>query len=96
MLAMSLTPDDRPSKIEPLGYAGPLEHTGKDSLDPACCLVCGAMVCVPFITGIMAIVFGISSMRYRRPLAETFVTVGGIVLGVGNVTLWSGVWAMLL
>jgi hypothetical protein len=61
-------------------------------------LICGCLLCVPFITGIASIVTGAIGMRKTKDTAVTGkgLAIAGLVLGIVNVVLWGGYFGLIL
>jgi hypothetical protein len=51
-------------------------------------LICGLMICVPFIAGLFAIVFGVFALRFSRSGIDRGFGIAGIVLGGINLLVW--------
>jgi len=74
----------------PVAYSAAAEPaTGASGMSIAG-LVCGCVVCVPFITGILGAIFGILGMRDARNRGGSGkgMAVAGLVLGCVNVVGW--------
>lgn len=52
-------------------------------------LICGLLIFVPFVSGLLAIVFGIFAQRLRRSGADSGFGMAGIVLGIINLVVWA-------
>jgi hypothetical protein len=87
-------PEKPPGSPATLNYASGTYSQRRD-WEFANALICGAMLCVPFITGILAILLGLHSLRDTTPKpGERIVIYAGIMLGVLNIVLWSAVSLM--
>jgi hypothetical protein len=64
-------------------------------------LVCGALGCVPFVTGVAAVIFSIVGLRKSREPGRggRGIAIAGLVLGIVSVAGWGlfggGVWALV-
>jgi hypothetical protein len=71
------------------GYGGNQPRTSGAAVTS---LVLGIVGCVPFVTGILAIIFGIVGLRKTRDpsVAGKGMAVAGLVLGIVGVLGWTG------
>jgi hypothetical protein len=53
-------------------------------------LVCGVLGCIPFLTGLLAIIFGLVSLRIMRnpAIRGRGIAIAGLILGFANVVGW--------
>jgi len=64
-------------------------------------LVCGILLCIPFLTGLLATVFGIVGIRKARDpqVGGKGLSIAGLVLGIVNILVWAlfgaGILALL-
>src|SRR5688572_15158053 len=60
-------------------------------------LICGCLLCVPFVPGIASIITGAIGMRKARDPAVTGkgMAIAGLVLGILNVLLWGAYFGLI-
>ena len=64
-------------------------------------LICGILGCVPFLTGALAVIFGIIGIRKARDpqVGGKGLSIAGLVLGIVSIVLWAlfgaGILALL-
>jgi hypothetical protein len=58
-------------------------------------LLCGMMVCAPFVTGILSPLFALTVLRHWRRMRTPALVIGvlGAVLGVLNLAFWTAAMA---
>lgn len=78
----------KPVTVGTLSYETPGEMANADWVEPIAAVICGAMLCVPILTGLFAIVLGLNFRWQPRPPSQANVALLGIVLGVMNLLLW--------
>jgi hypothetical protein len=88
-------PSDDPSGLE-LDYSQ-TKPTPRTSGAAVASLVLGSLGCIPLITGLLAIAFGIVGIRKTKtPLvAGRGMAIAGLILGIISVMGWAGLGGML-
>jgi hypothetical protein len=88
----------RPSQAELESFFAP--EPRKTNVLAVTSLICGILACVPFLTGIAAIITGVMGMRKANDprYGGRGIAIAGLVLGVLSVLLWAtsggGFWAL--
>jgi prepilin-type processing-associated H-X9-DG protein len=79
-----------------VSYASAATHAKSNPLAMAS-LICGCILCVPFVPGIAAIVTGAIGMRKTRDPAVTGkgLAIAGLVLGILNVLGWGAYFGLI-
>ena len=89
------TPPPPPSGYPPppaTGYGEPGLPGGRQTNGWAIAsLVCGIVGCVPFLTGLLAVIFGIIGLRKTRDprVGGKGLAIAGLVLGIVSILLWA-------
>jgi len=88
---VNLKSDTGNRPVETLTYAGAdVQSVDVDLAKPGLeSLICGMMICVPFIAGLFAILFGVFALRFSRNGADRGFGIAGIVLGFINLVVWA-------
>jgi hypothetical protein len=85
-------PDDKPavSGSAVLNYASPKFEQLDVSTSQlgVSSLVSGLLLCVPFVTGVLAIMLGIGAIRTEHRLIQRAFGIAGIALGTLNLLIW--------
>ena len=86
-----------PAAQDPLQYAHP-SIAPRTSTWSIVSLVCGCLLCIPFVTGILAGVFGFLGIRHSRDPNNSGkgMAVAGLVLGIVNVLGWTAYFILII
>jgi hypothetical protein len=78
-----------PLSGSPTGY-GYVEPPRRTNVPAIVSLILGILGCVPFLTGVLAIVFGLVGLRKTRDpsFGGKGLAVAGLVLGIVSIALW--------
>ena len=93
-----------PGGVAPQQYGPPMVQTAEGDAQGAssgmsiASLVCGLILCVPFISGILAGIFGILALRdvRSRNAGGKGMAVAGLILGGVNIVVWIVLSAMMI
>jgi prepilin-type processing-associated H-X9-DG protein len=82
---------------DPLQYAHP-STAPRTSTWSIVSLVCGCLLCIPFVTGILAGVFGFLGLRQTRQpdYSGKGLAIAGLILGILNVLGWTAYFILIV
>lgn len=83
-----------PPPMPPTGYSGsqfPQQQPRRTNGAAVASLILGILGCVPFLTGLLAVVFGVVGIRKARApqVGGKGLAIAGIILGVLSIGIWS-------
>ena len=97
---MSQFPPPPPSQqMPPAAYPAPAPRRTNGAAVAS--LVCGILGCIPFVTGLAAIVLGIFGIKKAKDpqVGGKGLAIAGLILGVLSVGIWTlfggGIWALI-
>src|SRR5688572_29756328 len=97
---MSQIPPPSPQSMPPAG-AYPAPAPRKTNGAAVASLVCGLVACVPFLTGLAAIVLGILGIKKAKDpqVGGKGLAIAGLILGILSLGGWTlfggGIWALI-